>query len=165
MDGFHHPRARRHRQGRLSADGYYEDAYDFDALIANVLAPLGPGGSGRYRDSIIDLASDQATDAPPKTAPVDAILVVDGTFLHREPVQHHGTTPGYWDRTVFVDTDFDTARTRGIERDRDLLGGPAKAAEAFDLRYHAASRRYLDEVDPRALASFVVDTALGAVIE
>jgi hypothetical protein len=26
MDGFHHPRARRHRQGRESALGYYEDA-------------------------------------------------------------------------------------------------------------------------------------------
>lgn len=26
MDGYHHRRAHRHRQGRLSADGYYEDA-------------------------------------------------------------------------------------------------------------------------------------------
>jgi uridine kinase len=27
MDGFHHPRAHRHRRGRTSAEGYYEDAY------------------------------------------------------------------------------------------------------------------------------------------
>src|ERR1700733_6322330 len=36
MDGFHHPRARRHRQGRMSAGGYYHDAYDFDALAEHV---------------------------------------------------------------------------------------------------------------------------------
>nr|WP_296773124.1 hypothetical protein [Rhodococcus sp. (in: high G+C Gram-positive bacteria)] len=151
MDGFHHPRVHRHRQGRMSADGYYEDAYDFDALIRHVLRPLGPDGSGRYRRSIIDLASDTPTAPDTVLAPSNAVLVVDGTFLHRPPLTEH------WDRTVFVDTDFDTARARGIERDADLLGGPDKAADAFDLRYHAASRRYLREVHPWLSATFVVD--------
>jgi uridine kinase len=32
MDGFHHPRERRWRQGRTSAAGYYEDAYDFEIV-------------------------------------------------------------------------------------------------------------------------------------
>ncbi len=31
-DDYHHQRERRRRQGRLSADGYYEDAYDLDAF-------------------------------------------------------------------------------------------------------------------------------------
>lgn len=151
MDGFHHPRAHRHQQGRMSADGYYWDAYDFGSLISEVLVPLGPGGSRSYREGVIDLQSDRRLDSAPRRASKDAILIVDGTFLQRPPLDEH------WDRTIFVDTDFDTARARGIERDAEHLGGRERADEAFHLRYHAASRIYVDDVNPKTRATFVVD--------
>jgi uridine kinase len=44
MDGFHHPRAVRDRQGRASPNGYYEDAYDLAGLRRHLLDPLGPDG-------------------------------------------------------------------------------------------------------------------------
>ncbi|GGM72296.1 uridine kinase [Lentzea pudingi] len=147
MDGFHNPRAVRHRQGRDSADGYYLDAYDFAAFSRLVLEPLGPGGDRRYRERIIDLRSDTPIDEPPVQAPDDLVLVVDGSFLQRELE---------WDEVVFVDTPFAVARERGSRRDADLLGGLEKAQRAFDQRYHAASRRYLDEVGPADRASVVV---------
>ncbi|MDX8051127.1 gamma-glutamylcyclotransferase [Lentzea sp. BCCO 10_0798] len=147
MDGFHHPRAVRHRQGRDSADGYYLDAYDFGAFSRLVLEPLGPGGDRRYRERIIDLRSDTALDEPPITAPDDLVLVVDGSFLQRELK---------WDEVVFVDTPFEVALERGTRRDRELLGGLKQAQRAFGQRYHAASRRYLDEVGPAERASVVV---------
>ncbi|MFD5825127.1 uridine kinase [Lentzea sp. NPDC060358] len=150
MDGFHHPRAVRHRQGRDSADGYYADAYDFASFRRLVLDPLGPGGSRLYRRRIIDLRADAPVDEPPALAPDDLVLVVDGSFLQRELE---------WDEVVFVDTPFEVARDRGTRRDAELLGGPERAGRAFDLRYHAASRRYLDEVGPAARASVVVDNA------
>jgi uridine kinase len=150
MDGFHHPRVHRHRRGRLSPDGYYLDAYDFDALIEHVLMPLGPNGSGYYREAVIDLATDTPLEAPRSKAPSQAVLVVDGTFLQRPGPNMH------WDSTVFVDTDFDTARARGITRDAESFGGADAAGQAFDLRYHAACRRYLDEVDPKSASDFVV---------
>jgi hypothetical protein len=65
MDGYHHPRQHRWRQGSLSAEGYYEDAYDFQAFLANVLLPLGPQGDGYFRNRIIDLAANQPIDEPP----------------------------------------------------------------------------------------------------
>ncbi len=147
MDGFHHPRAIRHRQGRDSADGYYADAYDFASFQHLVLEPLGPGGDRKYRERIIDLRSDTPIDGPPVEAPEDLVLVVDGSFLQRELT---------WDEVIFVDTPFEVARDRGTRRDAELLGGPEQAQKAFDQRYHAASRRYLDEVGPEALASVVV---------
>lgn len=150
MDGFHHRRAHRYRQGRTSALGYYRDAYDFDALLSHVLIPLGPNGSGAIRRRIIDLASDEPVDDLPETVASDAIVVVDGTFLHRPPL------PDYWDYSVFVDTPLDIARSRGIARDADALGGSEAAGRAFDQRYHAACRIYLDEVDPRARATRVL---------
>ncbi|QII04744.1 uridine kinase [Rhodococcoides fascians A25f] len=150
MDGFHHRRAHRYRQGRASATGYYRDAYDFDALCTQVLIPLGPKGSGEIRRRIIDLSSDEPVEDPPEPVPTDAIVVVDGTFLHRPPL------PDYWDYTVFVDTPMDVARARGTARDADALGGEVAAGMAFDQRYHAACRIYLDEVDPRARATRVL---------
>ena len=145
MDGFHNPRAIRHRQGRDSADGYYADAYDFASFQRLVLDPLGPGGDRKYRERIIDLASDTPIDEPPVEAP--EVLVVDGSFLQRDLA---------WDEVVFVDTPFEVARDRGTRRDAELLGGLAQAEHSFDLRYHAASRRYLDEVQPAASATVVV---------
>ena len=40
VDGFHHPRERRYRKGEFSAVGYYEDAYDYQAVIDCLLEPL-----------------------------------------------------------------------------------------------------------------------------
>lgn len=151
MDGYHHPAAHRRRQGPRSADGYYEDAYDLDAFRANVLEPLGPGGSCRLRPAIIDLA----TDAPVAPAEVevggDEVLVVDGSFLGRSELARH------WDLRIWLDVPFEVAQARGVARDADRLGGADEASAAFEQRYHAAFRRYLAEVDPMATADVVVD--------
>jgi uridine kinase len=40
VDGFHHPWERRYRQGEYSARGYYEDAYDYEAVVSALLEPL-----------------------------------------------------------------------------------------------------------------------------
>lgn len=149
MDGFHHPRAHRHRQGRDSAAGYYADAYDFAAFAAAVLDPLGPGGDRRYRERIIDLAADIPVDEPPVLADEDAVLVVDGSFLQRD-------LAGRWDEVVFVDTAFEVALDRGSRRDADAFGGRAETVRAYERRYHAASRRYLAEVGPLARATVVI---------
>jgi hypothetical protein len=112
-----------------------------------VLEPLGPGGDRRYRERIIDLATDTTIDEPPVIAAEDLVLVVDGSFLQRELT---------WDEVVFVDTAFDLARDRGTRRDAAAFGGRAAAEQAFDNRYHAASRRYLAEIAPADSATVVV---------
>ena len=150
MDDFHHPRAYRYRQGKDSARGYYADAYDFESLYVHVLKPLGPEGDRRYRSRIIDLASDAPIEDPPESAAPGAILIADGSFMQR----HHRDD---WDGVVFVDTSFPEALRRGIERDGAQFGGAAAAEERYAQRYHAASRMYVDEVDPARSADFVVD--------
>jgi uridine kinase len=94
IDDFHHPRARRYRQGRTSAAGYYADAFNFAALAEQVLRPLGPGGDRRIRTRVHDLESDQQIDAEPTTVPVEALAIVDGTFLQRAELD------GLWDEVV-----------------------------------------------------------------
>lgn len=151
MDGFHNPRAVRYRQGRGSADGYYEDAYDFESVRRRLLDPLGPGGDRRYREAVIDLATDTPVEAEPTSAPRDAVLVVDGSFLQKPVLR------GAWDHVVYLRATFEAAATRGVRRDADLLGGVEAATAAFRDRYHAAQHRYLAECDPEANADTVVE--------
>jgi uridine kinase len=151
MDGFHHHREHRYRRGRLSADGYYQDAYDFAALAELVLIPLGPGGDHRYRTRVIDLASDAEIGEAPVQAPADAVVIVDGSFLQRPELA------GFWDHRIFIDTDLAVARRRGTVRDARQLGGLGKAEHMYDVRYHAAARRYLADVDPAARATLIVE--------
>ncbi|MDV6271188.1 uridine kinase [Rhodococcus globerulus] len=128
MDGFHHPRAHRYRQGRDSARGYYEDAYDFATFAKVVLSLLGPRGDRRYRPRIIDLPTDTPVDEPPQVADPRSILVVDGSFLQRE-------LSDLWDVVVFVNTSFDTAKARGALRDAAQFGSQVDAEDAYRTRY------------------------------
>jgi uridine kinase len=150
MDGFHHRRAHRYRQGRDSAAGYYEDAYDNAGFVTGVLAPLGPDGDLGYVTRIHDLETDEAVREQPRAAAADAVLVVDGTFLQRPEL-----APG-WDHVVYLDTSYELAQERGSRRDAAMFGGPEAAAAAFERRYHAACRRYGADVDPAAVADVVV---------
>jgi uridine kinase len=149
-DDFHHQSAHRYRQGRHNANGYYEDAYDLQALARMVLIPLGPGGDLRYQARYHDLATDELLHDEPETASAGAIVLVEGSFLQRAELADH------WDEVIFVETSFAEARRRGSLRDSGLFGGLGRAQHAFDTRYHPASRRYLDEVQPQDRANVVI---------
>src|SRR6266498_4729105 len=49
IDGFLHPRAVRYRLGEASANGYYFDSFNYEAVKVDLLDPLGPGGSSKFR--------------------------------------------------------------------------------------------------------------------
>lgn len=151
MDGFHNPRAIRHRRGRGSPDGYYEDAYDLASMRRHLLDPLGPGGDRRYRSAVIDLAADAPIEDAPSTAGLGDVFVVDGSFLQR-PELRDG-----WDLVIYLHASFEAAEARGTARDADAMGGLDAAVTAFRTRYHAAQRRYIAECSPMASADVVVD--------
>lgn len=141
-DDFHHPRARRYRQGRASPAGYYADAYDVAALVQHVLAPLSPGGSQQIRTRVHDLATDQPIAEEPVSIPPDAVVLVDGTFLQRPELNAH------WDQVIYVDADPIVTRSRARERDAALFGSPEVVEEMYVTRYHPACALYLTECDP-----------------
>jgi uridine kinase len=150
MDGFHHRRERRYRQGLGSGIGYYEDAFDLTAFCELVLRPLGPGGDLCFAPRVIDLEADLPVQER-ATADPESILFVDGSFLQRDELA------GHWDEVIFVDTDFDEARIRGARRDATMFGGVQQATERYRSRYHEASRIYLESLDPKAAATIVLE--------
>jgi uridine kinase len=150
-DGFHHRSEVRYRQGRESARGYYEDAYDFDAVAELALRPLGLGGSLTYATKVHDMATDAVISDAHAQARPDTIVVFDCTFLQR------GALRALWDEVIYLDVEREAALRRAVARDAHRLGGAEAATVAHETRYLAACDLYAAEERPAERASIVVD--------
>jgi len=116
IDGFHRSRAERHRQGRESPRGYYEDLFDTGPIRRCVLDPFGPDGDGRYLPATFDHRTDRPTATSLTAAPRRAVLLFEGVFLMRPELND------CWDFRVFVRVSFATSLQRALRRDVPALG-------------------------------------------
>jgi uridine kinase len=87
LDDFLHAPQVRHRLGRDSPTGFFEDSYDLARFRREV---LGPVRAERARG---------------------AVVIVEGLFLHR------GELWGEWDLSVFLDVPFEVSVARLAARD------------------------------------------------
>ena len=79
--GFYRPASLRLEHGRTDPDARYTDWLDSGALSREVLAPLGPGGSGEYLPVLWDLVRDRAARARPRRLPPGGVVLVPGALL------------------------------------------------------------------------------------
>lgn len=149
VDDFHHVRAVRYRRGRTSPEGFWLDSFNYPRLAADVLEPLGPGGSRRYRRAAHDLVSDQVLNPPYATAAAGCVLVVDGLFLHRAEL-----APA-WDMSIFLDVPFEVTAARMAARD----GTSPDPDDPSLRRYVDAQLLYFAASSPHERASVVVDNS------
>ncbi len=148
-DDFHHPRQRRYRLGRTSAEGYLDDSFDPDSLSLLVLDPVAAGGPSVLPASY-DLAGDVPVDAAPVPIAAGSVVLVEGSFLLVPALA------GRWDLSVFVVADAERVLERAVVRDADL-GTPAEVREMYLRRYLAAESMHLERDDPWSHADVVVD--------
>jgi uridine kinase len=99
IDGFHNPKHVRRRDD--SAEGYFRSSFNYQALVDNLLTPLGPNGSRLFRRATFDFRADAAVVSERELAALDAILLFDGVFLLRSELRTH------WDLSIFVHADFE----------------------------------------------------------
>lgn len=78
-DDFFNPVEVRYSLGRLSAEGFWLDTYDYDTLITRTLDPLRAGDERHW-------TSNTSAGSTPtiETAATDAVVIVEGTFLLRD---------------------------------------------------------------------------------
>jgi uridine kinase len=149
VDHFHNPRSMRYARGRYSPDGFYLDSYDYGALRALLLDPLGPGGSGRHVAQYFDHERDQRLALQEQQAAPTAALILDGIFLHRPELRD------YWDISIFLTIDFKNSLPRGAQRGTNFDGrDPESPAHR---RYVGGQRRYLAECKPERRANIAID--------
>lgn len=147
IDGFHRPREERYRVGRDSAEGFYRDSYDYESFRDALVTPFRRGGDASFRTALFDVAADHALDLPPETAPADAVLIVDGIFLHRPELV------GLWNYSIFLEVPREVAAARLAERD----GTDPDVDAPSNARYTQGQRLYVAEVRPRTRAVAIID--------
>ncbi len=150
IDGYHNFKNIRYKQGRDSAKGYYEDAYNENEFVEKVLKS-SQNDSPFYVEKIHDLETDEEIIPKKNKLTKQHIILTDGAYLFKEIYRKH------WDLKIYLQTDFKTAKMRGIERDKDLLGGFQSTKEKYEKRYHKASRIYIEENKPTEVADIVID--------
>jgi uridine kinase len=146
-DDFHQPREVRHRQARLSPEGYLSDSYDAAALKRLVLEPAAAGRP--ITTASFDLAADLPVEPAPVDVPPGAVLLVEGEFLLARDLAG-------WDLAVLLVADPAAVVERALARDADL-GGPEQVRELYLRRYLGAWSLYEERDDPWARADLVVD--------
>jgi uridine kinase len=150
IDGFHRPRAERHRRGSLSPDGYYDDSFDYDALHQMLLGPLSPGGERRYRHRVFEHGDDARCEAPWASAAADAVLLLDGVFLLRPGLAH------VWDLAILVSVNFEEVLRRALVRDVPLLGSREEVEQRYRERYIPGQQLYFAAAQPERAADVIV---------
>lgn len=148
-DGFLNPPRTRHRRGRDSPEGYYRDSFDYGRMVRLLLDPLSPGGNREYIREVYDVRREREVRRLPELADDDAILVLDGVFVHRDELCR------YWDYSVWLEVPFDVAVARAAKRDR---GDPDPNSKK-NRRYVDGQRLYIAECHPRDRATVVIDNA------
>ena len=151
IDGFHNPARIRYRRGINSPEGYYHDSFNYHALTASLLTPLGPGGSRQYVSSVFDYRADTEVKIPIQVAEANAVLLFDGVFLLRSELLE------YWDYTIFVEAAFEVTLARAEQRDAGLFDNAEEIRRRYEQRYIPGQKLYFDECRPKERAKVVVD--------
>ena len=142
--------AREKGYDRVTGDGYYRNAPDFESARKCLLEPAGQHGSGEVALCGHDPLTGEDKRNITVMAPTDSVLIVDSVFAFR---------PEYddcWDFRIWLDIDASLSLSRGVERDT-AMEGQAEAERLHRDRYQAAEHIYVDEVDPVRLADLVID--------
>ncbi|MET0297180.1 MAG: uridine kinase [Microbacterium sp.] len=147
IDGFHRPREERYARGRTSPEGFYRDSFDYATFRRVLIDPFRAGGSTGFQLAAFDVVRDAAVESAWVTAPKDAVLVVDGIFLHRPELR------GIWNWSLWLDVPIDVAFERMARRD----GSDPDFLAPSNARHRLGQELYSREAKPRAAASVIVD--------
>ena len=150
IESFLLPRSQRYRRGEYSAEGCYDDSFDYDALHRVLLDPLGPGGDRRFRHAVYDKPTDRASSEPVTTASADAVLIFEGCFLLRPELIDS------WDLRIFVSAAFEQTLDRARIRDEAIYGSAREVERRFRNRYLPSQQLYDDAARPTDHADIIV---------
>jgi len=153
IDGFHNPKSIRYKKGRNSPEGYYKDSFNNQAIIDNLLAPLGENGNLQYKKAIFDFKTDSEVVLPVEAAKKDSILIMDGVFLFRPEIVN------YWDLKIFVEADFKITVSRATKRDGYYLGSEQEILAKYNQRYVPGQQLYFQEAQPQEKADIIIENS------
>src|SRR5690606_11103317 len=119
----------------------------YSVLRRVLLEPFRMAGSTGFVTAAFDLERDAPIEPVWLTGPADAILVIDGVFLHRPELR------GLWNWSIWLEAPAEVRHERMIARD----GADPDPGTPLAQRYARGQELYVEEASPRAAASVIVD--------
>jgi len=147
VDDFLNLREVRYQRGRDSPEGFWLDTYDYESLYRDILVPLRRDGNGCYQPMTTDHWQDVRLFPEPLQAPENAVVIVEGMFLHRDELAD------WWDYSCFLDVPFTETARRMAVRD----GSHPDPEHESMRRYVRGQRLYFESAKPWQRATRVVD--------
>ncbi|WP_254878357.1 uridine kinase [Streptomyces sp. NA04227] len=152
LDDFKKPWRDRHLYDRETGEGYYRNAYDYEAVKRLLLDPCRSSHATSCALCSIDPLTQRDHSSEVTSLDADAVLIVDGVFAFRPEINE------FWDFRVWLQVDAELSVQRGAERDQDWAGSEAESIHRN--RYLVAERIYLQEVDPLPMMDVVIDNSV-----
>ncbi|MFD5427172.1 uridine kinase [Streptomyces sp. NPDC127084] len=152
LDDFKKPWRDRHLYDRESGEGYYRNAFDYEAVRRLLLDPCRSSDAASCVLCSIDPLTQRDHSAVVTPVGADAVLIVDGVFAFRPEIN------ACWDFRIWLQVDAELSVQRGAERDQDWAGSEAESIHRN--RYLVAERLYLEEVDPLPMVDLVIDNSV-----
>lgn len=144
IDGFHNPRAHRYTRGRTDPQGYFLDSYNYLAFRSNLIDPFRAGAEAVH---VARFNHEKDEEYHVLAAvPQDAVLLIDGIFLHRDELA------SLWDFSIYLSVPFDETFRRMSLRD----GFDPNPLAASNHRYYEGQRIYLERCQPLTRADLVI---------
>lgn len=150
VDSFHRPRLDRYQRGLLSAEGYYLDSFDYEAMTTQCLYPFRDGAA-RVATASYDYRSEVAQGHFDKALPPAAVLVVDGVFLLRERLRT------LWTLSVYLRVSDEEVLRRALRRDVELFGSAEEVERRYRGRYLPGQNLYRQDASPEDIADIVIN--------
>ena len=134
IDDFFRPRSDREREGWFDGKAHYREAYDYSLLRRVLIDPFRTSGSTSFVLTGFDEVRDEPVFQPKwMSAGPDAILIVDGVFLHRPELA------GMWNYSIWLSTP------------------PTESEDPEQVRNIASDEAYLAHAKPSEVATAVID--------
>jgi len=154
LDDFH-PAG--YRQWEKSADltpvEYLRRGYDYAKIRELLLDPFGPQGNRRCRLDFWNSHDDEPFPEDWQDVATDAILLVDGVFLHAPELR------AQWDFTIWLDVDWQSMLRRTAQRD-GIRGGSAELVrEAYKTGWIPRHLWYEQAVHGREQVNVIIDNS------
>jgi uridine kinase len=154
LDDFHRPgHDRREKAGGFTPAEYLRESYDYAKIRELLLDPCGPEGNRSCRLDYWNSHDDQPFPEDWVVVKQDAVLIVDGVFLHTPELREQ------WDLTVWLEVDWQSILRRGARRD-GTHGGPAALLHAaHESGLIPRQLRYEESAHPHDRATVVIDNS------
>jgi uridine kinase len=154
LDDFHRPgHQQREKAGGFTPSEYLREAYDFTKIRQLLLDPLGPKGNRHCRLDFWNSHDDLPFPEDWLDVERDAILIVDGVFLHTPELREQ------WDFTIWLEVDWKNTLLRAARRD----GTPGSFADLLREGYTSGwiprHLSYEETVHPHDRVDVVIDNS------